>query len=142
MKLPKTIGFEINMLANLIMRNLNSEGDEGDGGLTGMQGWIIGYVIAKADQAVFQRDIEKYFNIRRASVTGVLKLMERNGLIIREPVEYDARLKKISLTQKAHLLHELNVQRFMDFETRLRSGLSDEEITSFYAITEKLMKNI
>ncbi|WP_309123132.1 MarR family transcriptional regulator [Paenibacillus sp.] len=144
MKPPKAIGFELKTLANLIKRNLDEcfSEDAGEDGLTGMQGWIIGYVVACADRAVFQRDLEKQFNIRRATVTGMLQGMERNGLIVREPVAYDARLKKITLTPKAREIHEKNVQRFIDFETKLRNGLSEEEIASFFAIAEKLKKNL
>ncbi|HZG83364.1 MarR family winged helix-turn-helix transcriptional regulator [Paenibacillus sp.] len=143
MHLPKAVGFEIKVLSNLIKRNLDeASSEEGQDSLTGMQGWVIGYVLANANREVFQKDIEKDFNIRRATVTGVLQLMERNGLIIRESVAYDARLKKITLTPKALELHERNVQRFLDFEAKLTRGLSEEEIELFYAIAEKLKKNL
>ncbi|WP_372662382.1 MarR family winged helix-turn-helix transcriptional regulator [Cohnella sp.] len=143
MKPPDAISFEIKVLANLIKRKLDDgSSDGGEDGLTGMQGWIIGYVRANSDRVVFQRDIEKDFNIRRATVTGVLQLMERNGLIVRESVGHDARLKKITLTPKANLLHERVVQRFMEFENDLRCGLSEEEIASFFGIVEKLKKNL
>lgn len=143
MKLPKAIAFEIKVLANLIKRNLDDGAmDDGEDGLTGMQGWIIGYVRAKEDRPVFQRDLEKDFNIRRATVTGVLQLMERNGLIVREAVEYDARLKRIMLTPRAITLHEQVVKRFKEFENNLRRGLNEEEIASFFAIAEKLKRNL
>lgn len=141
--MSKPIGFEIKMLANLINRNLNeASGGHEDQGLTGMQGWVISYLIANENREVFQRDIEKDFNIRRATVTGVLQLMERNALIVRVHVQHDARLKKITLTPKAYELHEQNVQRFMDFETRLSMGISEEEIATFHSIIEKLKLNI
>ena len=38
----------------------------------------------------------------RSTVTGVVKLMERKGLIRRESVSSDARLKKLVLTEKRH----------------------------------------
>lgn len=143
MKLPRAIGFEIKVLANLIKRNMDDgASDDGEDGLTGMQGWIIGYVKNNAHREVFQRDIEKDFNIRRASVTGVLQLMERNGLIVREPVVHDARLKKITLTPKAISLFERAVQRFQEFEDNLRRGLSEEEIEFFFSIAEKLKRNL
>jgi len=143
MKLPKAISFEIKVLANLIKRKMDDgTSEDGEDGLTGMQGWIIGYVKSNADRAVFQRDIEKDFNIRRASVTGVLQLMERNGLIIRVPVEHDARLKKITLTSKANMMYERSVQRWREFESSLRSGLSEEEISLFFEIAAKLKKNL
>src|SRR5690606_11030047 len=105
-------------------------------------GWVIGYVVKKQDEPVYQRDIEREFRIRRATVTGVLQLMERNGLIIREPVEHDARLKRITLTPKALELHECNVRRFKEFEVFLRRGLSEDELASFFAVVEKLKKNL
>jgi len=140
----KAIGFEIKVLANMISRTLNEASLERneDQTLTGMQGWIIGYLIANEQREIFQRDLEKDFHIRRATVTGVLQIMERNELIVRVQVEHDARLKKIILTLKAHELHKRNVQRFMNFERRLRNGLSQEEIDTFYRITEKLKLNL
>lgn len=141
--MSKTIGFEIKMLANMISRALNeASGGHEDEGLTGMQGWVIGYLIANQNREVFQRDLEKDFHIRPATVTGVLKLMERNDLIVRTQVEHDARLKKITLTSKARELHNRNVQRFMDFEARLRSGLTEEEINMFCLVIEKLKMNV
>ncbi|WP_337101838.1 MarR family winged helix-turn-helix transcriptional regulator [Paenibacillus sp. YIM B09110] len=137
MKLPSAISFEIKILANMIKRKL----DDGEKGLTGMQGWVIGYLRSNADRAVFQRDLERDFNIRRATVTGVLQLMERDGLIVREAVEHDARLKKITLTPKAITLHEQVIRRFNAFEIDLRSGLTEEEIATFFTISEKLKKN-
>src|SRR5690606_41099126 len=56
----------------------------GQDGLTSMQGWIIGYLSKHKEQPVFQRDLEKQFNIRRATASGLLQLMERNGLLRRE----------------------------------------------------------
>lgn len=143
MKGPKAIGFEVKVLSNLIRRRLESGTEEsGCESLTGMQGWIIGYISIRGDAAVFQRDLEREFNVRRATVSGVLQLMERNGLIRREPVEYDARLKKLTLTPKAVELHEKVMQRLSDFERELRSGLTEEEIQEFLRILDKLKKNV
>ncbi|PZD95033.1 MarR family transcriptional regulator [Paenibacillus sambharensis] len=140
---PKTIGFEVKVLATLMKRSFehdtaNTEVD----GLTGMQGWIIGYLHMNEGRPVFQRDLEREFNIRRATVTGVLKLMERDGLITREPVDYDARLKKLTLTPKAVELHKRIVERYTAFEKRLRSGLTAEEVETFFTIVDKIKQNI
>ena len=67
-----------------------------------MQGWIIGYLYQNRDKEVFQRDIQEQFSIRRSTVTGILQLMEKNGLITRSSVERDARLKKLELTPPGH----------------------------------------
>lgn len=143
MKSTQAMSFEIIILANLMRRKLNDCGlDSEKDGLKGMQGWIIGFVKDQADRPVFQRGLEKQFNIRRATVTGVLQTMERNGLILRKSVDYDARLKRIVLTSKAIELLERSIHTFQDFEKEIRRGINEEEIATFFAIAEKLKKNI
>lgn len=73
-------------------------------GLTSVQISIIDYLSRLDDKNIFQKDIEKEFNIRRASATSALKLMEEKKLITRTPVKEDARLKKIKLTKKTNNL--------------------------------------
>ncbi|MDI3536722.1 MAG: hypothetical protein PWP30_1204, partial [Eubacteriaceae bacterium] len=98
MKNDKRIGFEIKTLSNRIRQYIN-EVMEKDPDITGIQGWIIGYISRHQNsQDVFQRDIEKEFNVRRSTVSGILNTMEKKGLIIRQTVDFDARLKKITLT--------------------------------------------
>ena len=143
MILPKTIGFEIKILSNLIKRNSDDVISENrNDGVTSLQSWIISYIMVNAERSVFQRDIERDFNIRRATVTGILQLMERNGLIIRKPVGYDARLKMLTLTPKAEEFYESAVQQMIDFEKKLCNGISAEEIAFFHAIMDKMRKNL
>ena len=98
MKGERHVGGEIRMLSNLIKRCMD---DGMPPETTGMQGWIIGFLHRNEDRDMFQRDVEAEFNIRRSTATGILQLMEKNGFLLREPVAYDARLKKLVLTPKA-----------------------------------------
>jgi len=142
MEPPRGIGFEIKSLSNLIKRCLFESNEQMDG-ITGMQGWIIGYVYDHGKrQDIFQRDIENVFKIRRSTATGILQLMEKSGLITREQVESDARLKKLVLTSKAVTIHENIMKRIEEMERKLRSGLTEEEIASFLTIIHKIKKNI
>ena len=76
-------------------------------GLTSVQISIIDYLSRlEKNQNIFQKDIEKEFNIRRATATSALKLMEEKSLIVRLSVKNDARLKKVILTPKAKKLSE------------------------------------
>ena len=50
---------------------------------------------------IYQKDVEKEFQIRRSTATGTLQILEKNGFIRREPVKQDARLKKLVPTDKA-----------------------------------------
>lgn len=141
---PKTIGHEVKSLSNLIKRCLNeSRRNSNLENLTAMQGWIIAYLYRHGNaQEIFQRDLEKQFDIRRSTVTGVLQIMEQKGLITREPVSYDARLKRLRLTAKAVSIHQGIIQKFREVEDRLRKDLTEEEIETFFVIIDKIKRNI
>lgn len=145
MRPRETIGFEIKVLSNMIKRRIDEKINsiEGIEHVTGMQGWIIGYLYDHgAKREIFQRDLEKEFNIRRSTATGLLQLMEKNGLIIRESVEHDARLKRLKLTEKAARSHEAIFRTIIEVETHLCTGLSEEEIRAFLNTIKKIRKNV
>lgn len=101
-------------------------------------GRIIGYLWHNRDKDVFQRDIEKEFGIRRSTATRLLQLMESNGLITREQVMSDARLKKIVLTQKAVEM-EQEIHKVIDsFEEQLSQAFTPEEEKEFRRLLGKL----
>lgn len=140
----KKIGFEIKTISNLMKRRAEKSTTlKNAQKLTGMHSWVIGYLYHNRDKKeIFQRDIETEFSIRRLTVTGILQLMEKNDLIVRESVDYDARLKKLVLTPKAIALHETIEKEISEFETLLVKGLTEEEINSFLSTLEKMKKNI
>ena len=83
MKSSKTeIGFQIKTVSNLIGRRFH-EGSNKDktNELTGMQRWIIRFIYINRDRDVFQKDIEKEFNVRRSTATGMLQLLVKNGYL-------------------------------------------------------------
>ena len=91
---------------------------------------------------MFQRNIEKAFSISRSSVTVTLQLMEKNGLIRRESVAQDARLKRIVLTQKARDLHRQIEADILAFESNLARGISEEEQEVFLRVAKKMQENL
>ena len=138
----KRLGFELKQLSNLVKRNMEQTMVQRGENLTAMQRWIIGYLSHNRDRDVFQRDIEAEFKIRRSTVTGILKLMEKNGLLERHSVEQDGRLKKLVLTHKAIDLHENAMKMMQNMEERLTKGLSEDEITNLFCIIDKMKKNM
>lgn len=91
---------------------------------------------------VFQRDIEKELDIRRSTATALLQLMEKKGLLTREAVSDDARLKKIVLTEKSLGIHN-QIKNFLDqVERQLIKGLTDDEINTFFSVMKKISNNI
>jgi len=92
-----SICMKIKGISNLIHQELGTNRDTVHPG-TMMQKMFLGYLEVHEDQPVFQKDLESAFHIRRSTATGILQIMVRDGLIVREPVEGDARLKRLVLT--------------------------------------------
>lgn len=139
----RRIGFELHAISNLIKRRFDSfEGKKYADKVTGVHGWIIGYLYARRDTDVFQRDIEKTCNIRPSSASNILSLMEKNGMITRVSVPYDNRLKKIVLTQKAIDISESIHRDIDETELLLQKGISGEELSVFYTVLDKIKHNL
>ena len=140
------LGREIRMVSNQIARYLGAipaicQGES----LTPMQRMFIGAIYDRTirdGQDMFQRDLETFFNIRLSTVTGTLQLMEKRGLILRSPVEGDARLKGLQLTEAAVQIHDQIDQGIEHMEHKLRQGLSDEEVEQFHRMLDIISRNL
>lgn len=143
MEHKRMVGFEIRTLSNLMKRYIdNITSKKYVDNLTGIHGLVIGYLYSRRNRDVFQRDLEEEFSIRRSTATAILQLMERNALITRKSVSYDARLKKLVLTQKAIELHRMIANDINEFENRLTKGISGKELNYFFETIDKFKKNL
>ena len=111
--------------------------------LTVSQAYVIDFIsMAGKDKDIFQKDLEKHFDLKRSSISLMLYNMEKNDLIQRVPVAEDARLKKIILTEEALLLNK-NISNAIDsIENKLSDSLTLEEINTFYKVLDKIRNNL
>lgn len=72
----------------------------------------------------------------------MLNHMEESGLIKRESVDYDGRLKKLTLTKKAIDLYNSIFYEINRVEEYMTRGLTDKEKTEFLRIARKIRKNL
>ena len=145
MEKNKYLFFEMNRCARLIKRYIDNDpltSYENVEKLTGAHGWAIGFFYHNRDRDVFQRDFEKECNVRRSSATEMLKRMEKNGMIKRVGVDYDARLKKIVLTDHAIEIQKTLDRKFAELENKLKEGITEEELQTFFTVLSKIRKNI
>ncbi len=137
------IGREFHSLNNLIHRYFEFSSHKREvETITGNNGWIIGYLSANADKDIYQRDIEKHFTIARSTASKVLRLMEDKGLIQRQAVAHDARLKKIVLTQKAYEVKGLMREDAEMMEQTLTKGFTEEELETLHSYIQRMKDNI
>jgi DNA-binding MarR family transcriptional regulator len=139
----KAVGAELHSLTNLIGRRIeNFVSLKYVKSLTGTNGWIIGYIAKNSDRDVFQKDLEEKFPITRSTASKVITLMEQKGLIERQSVPQDARLKKLVLTPKAWDLNKEIDTDFKNMESTLTRGFTKEEIDTLYSYIDRMKRNI
>lgn len=137
------IGYKIRLIHNQIHKRMEEKKLENEKEpLTGMQRWTLGYLSEHEGQAVYQRDIEEAFKISRATASNMLSVMERRGFIERQPVEHDARLKKIVMTDLACDTIKRANQDVKEMETLLQQGLSGEDVVHLKKCLDIILKNL
>ena len=105
--------------------------------------WNGGRLILNRNRSKYSsKDIEKEFSINRSTTSEMLKLMCKKGMIEREEVEYDARLKKIVLTESSRNHNRQIEDKMKEMHQKLIKDLSEEEINTFIKISDKLINNI
>ncbi len=132
----KHIGKRIHMVSNQIRRRMDSELSKF--GLTHAQNIILSYLARNSHRDIFQKNIEEEFDIRRSSVSSILSHLEEKGYVSRQSVDYDARLRKLTITEKGletvMKMHSVVV----DFEKNIEKVLSNEEIDTLFTLLDKL----
>ncbi len=141
--MKRSIGMECRCVSNLVRRKMGeTEVVKESQELTGMHGFVIGYLYNHQDEEVYQKDLEKRFEIRRSTATQILSLMEKNGLILRQPVPRDARLKRLVLTEKAIEMHKEVVKEIEAIDSLLIAGVTEKELQTFFAVIDKVKTNL
>lgn len=137
------IGREVRALNNLIMRNIEKDinGDSLES-ITGNNGWILGYLHANSDKDIYQKDIEHTFEVTRSTASRVIKLMEEKGFIKRESVKNDARLKKLTITNKGLEICTTLKKYSLEVNTQLVNGFTEEEINNLEDYIKRMKNNM
>lgn len=103
-------------------------------------GWMIG-LIARNEGDIYQKDLESMIPLAKSTITGIVQTLERGGLLRRIPVERDARLKKVVLTQKGQDFQKRSADRFRKLEDQLRAGISPEDLDCFSRVIDQMSEN-
>lgn len=103
---------------------------------------IIKYILKHDGKTIYQRDLEEVFNLRRATISGILKTMEKNNVIIRVCDPNDARGKIVILSDDAKKFFKEKENLFKKLETVLKKDISKEELEIFYKVILKMRDNI
>lgn len=135
-------GLLINIVSHQLKRRVLSSSKE-DFGLTGMQHRVLHYILVKSQETeVYQKDVEKEFDIRKSTATEMLQLMERKGFLYRECSSRDARMKKILITEKAAAVQREVAENIRVVEARLRNGIEEKDFQICMEVLKKMAENL
>ena len=138
----KTLDKEIMCLSNLIKRSFDAALSERGETVTPVQGHVIRYLLRNSGCDIFQRDIEKAFSYRRSTASTVLGLMEEKGLIERVAVPYDARLKKLVLTDMAMEFAAVCEEEDRKLRGKMTKDIPDGDIEVAMRVLAKVRSNL
>src|SRR5699024_6414405 len=95
-------------MSNLLRRKMMElyPPPEDRNGITETECLIMGFLCDHPDRELYQRDVEEVFCIRRSTASRFLQNLEKDGMLTRQSVPQDARLKKLVPTEKAIAIHE------------------------------------
>lgn len=136
--MQRFVGHEVKRLSNLFRQAIGGCDNCG----TYMQGLFLAHLHRHSSEDCFQKDLEAEFRIRRSTATGILQVMERDGLLRRESVPYDARLKRLVLTEAGEALFRQMEENLARVESRAVSGLTPSELSSFFSTLDKIKHNL
>ena len=111
-----------------------------DLGLTSIQSRMLGYVYfqRRQEKKVFQRELEEEFKIRKSSVTSVIQILEKKGLVRRIGVPGDARKKELVLTEQGIAVQETVLGRLDRLEAMVNQTLTEEERRLWFSCIRKI----
>ena len=136
------IGHKIRIIHNDIGKFFNTSWMKEGIEPTRMQCATMRYLQLHENEDVFQKDLEAAFSISAATTTNILKVMEKEELIVRIPMPNDARLKKLELTDKGRAMNEAAHAQVMRLEDGMKKNFTEEELTRFRLYLDRLTQNI
>ena len=138
----KHLGHKFRIIHNMIDKYFEKRWDDSIHYLTRVQCATLYYLYDHRDQNVFQKDIEAAFSITGATATNILKGLERQKLIMREPMPEDARLKKIVLLESGVVCHKQAYRNMIHMEETLAEGFSEEDLETLRNMLDHIIANL
>lgn len=112
-------------------------------GITESQGRILEFILVESvHRQLCQKDIEKEFDLRPSTVTGLLKNLEDGGMIQRTSSEHDGRYKWIQFTEAAGHIRQALQRQIRRTEEQMTMGITGEELELFMKVAGRMLENL
>lgn len=136
LQLKKSIGFKINLTANILNSSFNQILNKHDIALE--QRAVL--EILKYEENVNQTKIAKILAKDKTTISRTLKTLEKKGYILKD--EMDKRTNLIKLTPLGEKVFKDSSEDVKDFRAKISSTLSQEEIDQLFKTLEKVISAV
>jgi DNA-binding MarR family transcriptional regulator len=137
----RDVGQYISKLHNKIRRELDQLAVRNH--ISGAQAHVLIYILVETkNRDLFQKDIEEKYSIRPSTASALLKKMIQAGLISREPLPQDQRLKRIIPTAKAQQARDGVFADLLAMETKLTQNIAPADLAVFFRVIETMITNL
>ena len=96
---------------------------------------IVHYLIQNKDTDIYQRDLEKVLNLRRSTISGILKTMEKHNIIIRTD-------SKIELSSTSLKFYNESRKVFEKVNSILTKDIDTDDLEIFFKVAKKMKENL
>jgi MarR family transcriptional regulator, repressor for mepA len=111
-----------------------------ENGLYVGQARVLSYIYRNKDKIIYQKDIEKEFQIRGGSVTGIIDGLVLQNYLLRNESKIDKRKKEISLTKKGFEQAIKALEITNEVEESFNIMLGDKDIELLKNVIDKIDK--
>jgi len=138
----RDVALDIKVLSNLIHRELEQRSRlmAGDT-VSDINGLIMSHMLSRGG-IVFQKELEDAFGLTRSTISKVVNLMERKGMVEKIPAEHDARQRVIMLTGMAYKMAEQLQDESSMVTSQLLSDFDEHEIDVLSGFVARMMQNM
>ena len=138
--LDDSVGYTINIMANLLKRELNEEFKR-EGVEVMAEQWAL--LLRLQERAgMNQLELARATSRDNASVTRSLVVLEKKHLVQRQQVDQDRRDKYLALTPAGQELVPRMIVCAQQVLERATKGMTTEEVTLFNQIVRKMIGNL
>ncbi|MBR3975597.1 MAG: winged helix-turn-helix transcriptional regulator [Clostridia bacterium] len=136
----KHIGPLIRMLENAIEQKMNNDVSQME--LTSAQIFTLHFLCKNEKKDICQKDIEAFFGLSHATVSGIISRLEAKGFLESVSAEDDRRKKLIRATGKAKKCDSTVAEQIKETEELLLKNFSEKEKEMLFIYILRMLDNI
>ena len=106
------------------------------------QAQVVCYIDDCKDREISQRDLEKFLNLSKSSVSSLLDTLEKKHVIRREVSKCDARKNIIKLSKSTVESIKHVEENILSINNKIISNIDEDKLNIFFEVLETMKNNI